>query len=312
MMGNTQPKVTKVLVDADLILEIYAERRAFKEEVNKFFEMKEDLREVWVTNKCLTRVQSERDQETVDNVRILTSNCIIEISNQEREEASRTSIIDFDSAEEVICAKYQGLDAIITFNPQNFDGADFKIISLQALTDASEDLEVNNSQSIPVHLIKRIFSNLALLGIACLAILYLYDKYLNYRIIENFGLKKISRSQMDKLCRNPDYYLQIIYNQYYKNQDTTKLDFIPKGLLIKEELKKKVIPAFIARCSVNVKPKSTPQEGLETTIDIGLNMDKWICGSTDQKPIRVINLNNYRDLDSFYCANIKPDETKKD
>jgi hypothetical protein len=70
----------------------------------------------------------------------------------------------------------------------------------------------------------------------------------------------------EKVCKNPHYYLPTIHGEYDRYENTTKSDFIPNGVFIKEKLKGKVIPAFIARCSFNVKPKGTSQVGSEATI----------------------------------------------
>jgi predicted nucleic acid-binding protein len=153
----------RVLADADIFIEIYFNRSEFKKHLQNLCEIiKVKQIDVCVTDKYLKRIHLELFSEqfyrgsVLENIKQAVdddyiTHRLITVTEEIRNQAYKLGLRDSDSAEELICAKEQNVDAIITLNPQNFGGTNFQIINIQDLTDASEDLEGNNSQSIPVH-----------------------------------------------------------------------------------------------------------------------------------------------------------------
>lgn len=135
---DNEPRV-KVLIDADVLLEFFINRRDFVEDVEKLLAEIETSRQVemYVTNKCLKRIRLEEGLS--ENAALLIEEIfcgrVITISNAIRDEARTYSLPDFDSAEEVACAKNEQLNAIITLNPQNFDGSTLPIWSVANLLE---------------------------------------------------------------------------------------------------------------------------------------------------------------------------------
>lgn len=137
--GN--PKII-VLVDADVWLELFINRSGFVEEAEKLQQLLVDPKnspwiEVYTTSKCLRRIRlelgesdSDLGEKAVSYVETMGVK-LIPIDENLREKARTSSLLrDFDSAEEVACANAMNLDAIITLNPQNFDGANLPIWSV--------------------------------------------------------------------------------------------------------------------------------------------------------------------------------------
>lgn len=135
---DDEPRV-KVLIDADVLLELFINRRGFVEDVEKLLAEIETSRqvEVYVTNKGLKRIRLEEGLSENAALQIEEIFCgrVITISNAIRDEARTYSLPDFDSAEEVACAKNEQLNAIITLNPQNFDGSTLPIWSVANLLE---------------------------------------------------------------------------------------------------------------------------------------------------------------------------------
>lgn len=136
---NDQPKV-KVLLDADVLLECFINRSGFIEDAERLLTEVEQSQqiEVYATDKCLKRTQlqlgGKLGEDAVLYVKKILHNRIIEISKSIRDEARTYCLPDFDSAEELVCAKNEQLNAIVTLNPKNFDGInDFLIWSVEDL-----------------------------------------------------------------------------------------------------------------------------------------------------------------------------------
>jgi hypothetical protein len=135
---DDEPKV-KVLIDADVVLELFINRRGFVEDFEKLLAEIETSPQVemYVTNKCLKRIRLEEGLGENAALQIEEIFCgrVITISNAIRDEARTYRLPDFDSAEEVACAKNEQLNAIITLNPQNFDGSTLPIWSVANLLE---------------------------------------------------------------------------------------------------------------------------------------------------------------------------------
>lgn len=132
----------RVLVDADVVLELFINRSGFVEDAEKLLiEIGQSQQiEVYVTDKCLKRIRLElsaTDDQLGElaayKVKAMLNSRIIKIDSNIREQARKSSIKDFDSAEEVACATILNFDAIVTQNPQNFDEAILPIWSVNQL-----------------------------------------------------------------------------------------------------------------------------------------------------------------------------------
>jgi sulfur-carrier protein len=155
-MKNTK---YRVLADADLILEFFINRDKYIEDVEIFMNMIDSsVFNVFITDKCSKRLCLDTDDESIANEAM---NCIgrifkgyiIEINQQIREEARRLDIMDFDSAEECVCASIHNIDAIITLNRHNFEGAFIPILSIKDLL-VREKLRHTVTLNVPTSLQK--------------------------------------------------------------------------------------------------------------------------------------------------------------
>jgi hypothetical protein len=146
---DDEPRL-KVLLDADVLLELFINRSGFVEDVEKLLAEIEKSRqvEVYVTDKCLKRIGLEEGlgENAALYVEKIFCGRVIKISKSIRDEARTYCLPDFDSAEEVVCAKNEQLNAIVTQNIQNFDGTNNLLIwSIESLLAT---LQLNKNLSI--------------------------------------------------------------------------------------------------------------------------------------------------------------------
>jgi hypothetical protein len=143
--------IVKVLLDADVLLELFINRGGFVEDVERLLAEidKSPKVEVYVTDKCLKRIRLEEElgERAALYVEKILRGRVIKISGSIRDEARTYCLRDFDSAEEVVCAKNEQLDAIVTLNPQNFDGTNNLLI--WSVEDLFARLQLNKNWLIP-------------------------------------------------------------------------------------------------------------------------------------------------------------------
>ncbi|NJL80854.1 MAG: PIN domain-containing protein [Richelia sp. SM2_1_7] len=163
-----EPKV-KVMVDADVLIELFINRSGFVENSEKLLAEIEKSRqvEVYVTDKCLKRIQLEEGlgEDGALYVEKILCGRVIRITKSIRDEARTYCLPDFDSAEEVVCAKNEQLSAIITQNPNNFSGTNnLLILSVEELfvrLQLNENLLIQDTEEKRV-----IFNSTAIAGSA--------------------------------------------------------------------------------------------------------------------------------------------------
>ncbi|MDM9379895.1 hypothetical protein QUB80_04175 [Chlorogloeopsis sp. ULAP01] len=124
----------KILLDADLILEILINRNTFEEDVSKLMDIVHPSIRMYITEigwqkiytytKCL---QNHKIAEIVinwlqDKIRIFT------VEQTILQQARSSPLKDFESAVELVCANYEKLDAIVTHNLNNFAEAPNKYL----------------------------------------------------------------------------------------------------------------------------------------------------------------------------------------
>lgn len=131
-----KPRI-KVLADADMVLELFINRKGFVEDSERLLmEIAQSQQvEVYVTDKCLKRIRIEDklgDEASLFVEKMLHGR-VIKIDSDIRALARVNCLLDYDSAEEVACAKSKRLNVIVTQNPNNFDGTDLLVLSLESL-----------------------------------------------------------------------------------------------------------------------------------------------------------------------------------
>lgn len=172
---DSLPQV-RVLLDADVVLELFINRSPFVEEAEELQQLLVNLEnsyliEVYITDKCLRRIclelgenDIELGEKAVAYVKTKLNLKAIGIDQNLREQARTSPLRDFDSAEEVACAIAINLDAIITQNPQNFDGATLPIWSVANLLERislEKNLEKQCQQHNLYYLTKHLQGSLA-------------------------------------------------------------------------------------------------------------------------------------------------------
>lgn len=258
----------KVLVDADVFIEYFFGRSEFKKYFRKLDEMKHSQQyELYVTNKCLERVHLEHGEDKTDRLQTMV-NGTIDIDDNIKDEARESHLVDFNSAEELICARKERLDAILTLNPQNFDGADLKIISLPALTEKSGD-------KLRKHLTKVIFSSLPLLGLLGISmVIYLLYKYMSEKDLK---LVRITAKQMEEeVCRDSKYYNRKFLDKFGTWEDKDNSAFSNIELETdNSDSSKEVIPAHRLICSYTFKDESNLPIKTGSNETLGLDLKEY-------------------------------------
>lgn len=133
-----KPKM-RVLVDSDVVMELFINRSSFVEDAQDLLLSLADPEpvEVYVTDKCLRKIRlelgiknKELGEQAASGVETMFNGRIINIDSDLKEQARKSPLRDFESAEEVACAIAMDFDAIITQNPSNFDGVNFPFWSI--------------------------------------------------------------------------------------------------------------------------------------------------------------------------------------
>jgi hypothetical protein len=132
----------KVLIDADLILELFLNRSEFIENAERLFDMRLQYQNIqmYVTDQCLAKIYTylsipeiQVGKDAVLSIQEMFDGYVVPITSAHIEEARLSSIKDFDSSVEVACAIKVVCDAIITNHPQNFENSALPIWSIEEL-----------------------------------------------------------------------------------------------------------------------------------------------------------------------------------
>ncbi len=152
----------KLLVDADLILELFVNRDTYCEEAERLFEILDHLSpiEIYVTELCLYKIKSflsnfnsELGQKAVSFITKSLNVLILPFDKNIRDYARNLPINDFESAVEIAFAVQKNIGAIITLNPENFVGANLSILSIDQFLNRlflEQTWNKNNSPTLVV------------------------------------------------------------------------------------------------------------------------------------------------------------------
>lgn len=133
------PRMT-VLLDADVILELFINRSGYVEDAERLLmEIEQSPQiEIYVTELCLKKIsfyltqpESNLAEDAIAGIKAMLNNRIISIDHSHIEQARRISIHDFDSAVELACATAMNFNAIVTQNPEKFTGAKLPVLSIK-------------------------------------------------------------------------------------------------------------------------------------------------------------------------------------
>ena len=141
----------KILIDADLILELLINRSKVVKDAEVIWKLAESHHiEGFVTNAGLEKIYfycRELTDETladgiVESLEKVLSSCSID-QNIIRK-ATSSQLKDFESAIEFICAKSMGFDGVVTHCLHNFSGSDSSVWSVHELLVALKNNEKNS------------------------------------------------------------------------------------------------------------------------------------------------------------------------
>ena len=127
----------RVLLDTNVILDFFLEREPFYEAASKLFEaIAEERLFGFVSASSVTdifyicRKQTQSFEEARDIIVMLLKLCnICPVDRSALDMALCSKLIDFEDAVQVACAELQGLDAIITRNPVDFQSSQVDVLS---------------------------------------------------------------------------------------------------------------------------------------------------------------------------------------
>ena len=133
----------KILIDADLILELLINRSEIVKDAEVIWKLANSQSfEGFVTNAGLEKIyffcreltDENRADEIVWSLEKVLSSC--KLDQNIIRKASSSQLKDFESAIEITCAKYMGFDGVVTHCLQNFSGSDFSVWSVHELLKA--------------------------------------------------------------------------------------------------------------------------------------------------------------------------------
>ncbi len=137
----------RVLLDTNIILDFFLERKPFFHDAAKLFDAIADRRiEGFITASSVTDIFyiCRRQTQNLEEPRqILTKTlALLSICPVDRDilgTALKSSLADFEDAVQIACAEAQNLEAIITRNPQDFQTANIPVISASQIMEQLKD-----------------------------------------------------------------------------------------------------------------------------------------------------------------------------
>ncbi len=199
----------RVLFDGDLFLEfnLFPCRYPY---LDSLFNSQQI--EIYLTEQCLDKIRFYANKENPSYTEQLISILenkeeihILTIGNKFIHEAEKLPLLDFESAIEIICAMDKNLDAIITRNPQNFNGTDFPIWSVENLPSRlhlGKCLSLSDVDSLEIYQTYTAipsFHPLETVGIMKYHIRHSITTVMEvFRLLEKEGYQGISRHELQK------------------------------------------------------------------------------------------------------------------
>lgn len=149
----------KILVDADIILEALLNRPNFIEDAKKLWEVIQKLPQqiqAYTTKTGLdiicVHLSTIADEKSVENLvaEIQRNITICHVESETWQEARTLNIQDFQSAIEVVCARELNIGAIVTQKPQDYEGANLSVLSVNDFLDRKKFEEIFNNPTTPL------------------------------------------------------------------------------------------------------------------------------------------------------------------
>lgn len=143
----------RVLIDADLLLELLLNRSEMVEKANEIWKLAESNKiQAFVTDAGLGKIhffcRNLSNEEFADqiliSIRKTVSNC--QINENIIRQSFSSSLKDFESAIESICVKNTGLDGVVTHCLQNFSESDSRVWSVDEFLEAFKNNDNNSAR----------------------------------------------------------------------------------------------------------------------------------------------------------------------
>jgi ABC-type phosphate transport system substrate-binding protein len=145
----------RVLIDADLLLELLLNRGEVSKEADEVWKLAESRQiEGFITNSGLSKIyficQELTDEKSVDEIFISLEKTIsiCSINRDIVKKACLSKLKDFESAIEYTCAKHMGFDGVVTHSLEKFSVSDFKVNvwSVDALLERCKTAELEDKK----------------------------------------------------------------------------------------------------------------------------------------------------------------------
>lgn len=141
----------RILIDADLLLEMLLNRNAVTKETAKIWQLAKARKiEGFITSLCLDKVyftcMELADAESADRIVSSIESVLVTCSlNKSRIQKARLSNLpDFESALEAVCVSEIDLDGVVTHCPSNFCGSKFTVFSVERLISTFYDSNIKD------------------------------------------------------------------------------------------------------------------------------------------------------------------------
>jgi phycoerythrin alpha chain len=143
----------RVLVDADLVLELFTNRAGYAEAAETLLNVTAlGTEQLYVTDQCLEKVcfylgkpDPKLGLEAAARVAQMVNGNIILIQQPHIEVARNLPLEDFDAAVEVACAKVMHFHGIVTHRSETFKGSE---VPIWTIYDLMKDIEQDESQDL--------------------------------------------------------------------------------------------------------------------------------------------------------------------
>ncbi|MDZ8033935.1 DUF1822 family protein [Nostoc sp. DedSLP04] len=136
----------KILVDADVLLEVLLNRNGLVDDAEKIWKLTQNRQiEAYITeigldkiySFCTELADSDVAYKIVTSIQAIVSRC--SLNRTLIEQARLSKLEDFESAVELTCAKEMELDGVVTLNVPSFAGADFRVWLVNELLEVLKE-----------------------------------------------------------------------------------------------------------------------------------------------------------------------------
>lgn len=231
----------KALLDADIFIEAFANRQGFTDDSEAIWHLCRTKKiQGYITDIGLNKIQLICNKLKDNKASAKIESVLVEIvviyptDVSLMQKARFSSLKDFESATELVCAIEAGVDAVVTSNPQNFEGTSFPVLSVVDLLEQQEQADDDIDDNLQSKMMYFYFSNEKANQNKAQMRKWLIE-WLKNTFPQNNKEETLSKDSSDEITQQLIHKLMI--NLSKQRKDCLELEYLLKKSLPKSHLK---------------------------------------------------------------------------